>query len=192
MRETNGPISGPACIRCQVEDPGDRTYCRNCGQLQSGELNVVAATMSDRTVATLTDLLLILVTFGIGWLIWTATLSSSQQTPGKRLVGIAVRRKSGQPASPILFVLRDLVLKPGMIALVFTGYGIFLAIAIVNFLWPLLDRSGQSLIDRLSGTIIVRLDERWRGKKAPVPYGSHLGQPVIRSHNRRDRDEPPR
>ena len=70
------------------------------------------ATPQARLGAYLVDLGLLLVTFVIGWLIWSFFTWQTGQTPAKRLMRqVVIDARTGQPFTWVQMLLREFVLK---------------------------------------------------------------------------------
>ena len=70
------------------------------------------ATPQARLGAYLVDLGLLLVTFVIGWLIWSLFTWQTGQTPAKRLMRqVVIDARTGRPFTWVQMLLRELVLK---------------------------------------------------------------------------------
>ena len=103
-----------------------------------------------RLLSYLLDVVLVTVTFGIGWLVWALLTASNGQTPGKKLLGQRViYTATGVPAGIArMFFLRGLV--AGLVA----AFVIPLTIGLL-LLMPLFDTRNRNLWDRLSGCHVV-------------------------------------
>jgi uncharacterized RDD family membrane protein YckC len=98
------------------------------------------------------------VTLGIGWLIWAATIAGTGQTPAKRLLHLrVVRADSLQPAGfARMFWLR------GVLAGIIANIAITVTIGIL-LLMPFWDRRRQNLWDKISNTYVVNdPNDAWR------------------------------
>jgi uncharacterized RDD family membrane protein YckC len=74
-----------------------------------GEL--VIAGRRRRLVAALVDHILVVVTLGVGWLIWFAFAAWRGRSPGKQLLGLYVLRSDGTPAGGAPMWLREIGVK---------------------------------------------------------------------------------
>ena len=111
-------------------------------------VGVKLAGFGQRLGALLLDMVLCLVTLGVGWLIWQLIVLSYGQTPGKQLVGIRASKDSGEPAGWGRTFLREFVAK--LITSLLVGW--FFSI---HMLWALWDKDRQALYDKLAGTVVV-------------------------------------
>ena len=86
--------------------------------------------------------------------VWFAIRLSSGQTPGKHVAGIRVVQAHGEPSGWGCTFVREVILK-GMIVHVLTiiTAGLFY---VVNYLWPLWDKSSQTLHDKMATTLVVQ------------------------------------
>lgn len=96
------------------------------------------------------DAVLVMVTLGIGWLIWASTTAGSGQTPGKRLLKLRVI--SASTLRPVgmgtMFWMRGLV--AGFIA----QFAVLFTLGIILFM-PFWDRRNQNIWDKISSTYVV-------------------------------------
>ena len=109
-----------------------------------------------RLGAWLLDVLLLIVTLFIGWLIWSLIVWARGQSPGKQLLGMRVIREDTHAiASWGRMALRELVCKTiiGFVA------GATL-IGFVLYLWLLWDKENQELWDKMATTIVVNDPQR--------------------------------
>src|SRR5690606_20782465 len=105
-----------------------------------------------RVGAWLLEGLLVIVTLGIGWVIWAATTAGTGQTPAKRLLGQQV-------------VATDTLRPVGMGRMFWMRYfiaGIVVSIAFpltlgILVFMPLWDSKNQNLWDKVSATYVVRV-----------------------------------
>lgn len=112
----------------------------------------------------LLDSLLIIVTVGIGWLIWGAIVAGDGQTPAKKLLGLRViRTDSGRPASwPWMVFMRGFV--AGLVAY----FAIPLTLGVLLFM-PFWDRRNQNIWDKVSGCVVIHdPDGRLRDGVSPA------------------------
>lgn len=75
---------------------------------------------------------------------WYFLTQQDGQTPGKRIMGIRVVRKDGQPIDAATVVVR------------YIGYYVNSFILMIGWLWALWDGDRQGIHDKLAGTIVVR------------------------------------
>jgi uncharacterized RDD family membrane protein YckC len=111
---------------------------------------VRAASPWARLGSYLLESILVVVTLGIGWLIWAATIAGSGQTPAKKLLGLRViNADSMRPAS---FAKMSWV--RGLVAGLVAGIAIPLTIGVLLFM-PFWDTRRQNLWDKVSNTFVV-------------------------------------
>ena len=96
------------------------------------------------------EYLLIIVTLGIGWLIWAATIGGTGQTPAKRLLNLRVI--SCDKLVPIglgrMFWMR------GVVAGWAAAIAIPLTLTVLAFM-PFWDKRNQNIWDKVSSTYVV-------------------------------------
>jgi uncharacterized RDD family membrane protein YckC len=100
------------------------------------------------------DVLLVIVTLVIGWLIWSLIVWSKSQTPGKQLLKMkTVTINTGERASYGTMALRECVGK-WLIWYMLIGAVCGIATFVLSFmlLW---DRDRQELWDKIASTIVV-------------------------------------
>ncbi len=109
-----------------------------------------------RLGAALLDALLIMVTFGLGWLIWSLVVWSNGQSPGKQLLGhVVAEADTGRPFGWGRMCVRDLLIRGLLFAILNTvTFGIF---AIVNACMVFGD-GHRTLHDRMAGSIVRYAD----------------------------------
>jgi uncharacterized RDD family membrane protein YckC len=109
---------------------------------------VQLSTKGKRFGAFLLDLLLAIVTLGIGWLIWDIILWGRGQSPAKQILHMRVLDlKTGRGASWGPMLLRELVGKWLL--------GCIPLYTIVSAIVLLVDERSQALWDKIAGTVVV-------------------------------------
>lgn len=107
---------------------------------------VAITSKSGRLLCALLEVVLALVTLGIGYVIWSFFTYRTGQTPGKKLMGIRVVSLNDGVALPFwMTLLREWIVKG------FIG-GITFGIA---YVWILFDDKNQALYDKVLNTIVV-------------------------------------
>ena len=105
------------------------------------------------------DLVLFIVTLGVGWGVWYLFVASQGQTPAKQILGMRVVDDDGQPAGLIHMVIRREFLFVPLLILGETngllGAGIFLAAWMLSAAWCIWDGDHQTLWDKLVGTRVI-------------------------------------
>lgn len=108
-----------------------------------------------RLGASLLNTLLVIVTLGIGYLVWTLVLWNQGTNPGKKICGlVVVKADTGRPATFGEMLVRSFVfggLVIGLVGSVTLGIG-YLVDAFMIFG----DRR-QRLTDRMAGTLVVNV-----------------------------------
>jgi uncharacterized RDD family membrane protein YckC len=105
-----------------------------------------------RIGAALLDVLLITVTLGIGWFIWTMITWSDGQTPAKKLLGhVVADANTGQPLDWGRMALRDFCIK-GLLALVLNAVSCSLYFWVDSFM-VFGDRQ-RTLHDRMANSVV--------------------------------------
>lgn len=111
----------------------------------------IPCTNGQRLGAALLDGLLIVVTLGIGWLIWAVVLLSQATSPAKKMLGLRiVDIKTGVPATMQQMLLREVLGKYvlGSIAGGITG--------LVSVVLILVTPSRQGVWDYIARTTVVK------------------------------------
>lgn len=112
--------------------------------------NVAPCSHGQRLGALALDFLLIVVTCGIGWLIWDIVLWSQATSPAKKMLGLRiVDLGTGAPATMQQMLLRELV---GKIVLGSVTSGLT---SLVSAVLVLVTPSRQGVWDYLSKTTVV-------------------------------------
>ena len=110
------------------------------------------------------DLVLFVVTLGIGWLIWLLVVGRRGQSPGKQLLNLRVVREDGSAAGLGWMLLREIVLKiilfpvlSSLETLVVPNLGGLIALALFALaaLWCVWDKNRQCLWDKVLRTGVV-------------------------------------
>lgn len=108
-----------------------------------------------RFVAYLLNLLLMVVTLGIGWLIWAMiTWSSDSANPGQKLMGLSVVKKD----TGVRLTWGELFVRNFLLAGVVLGFlsAITLTIAAWVNLFKIFGSEKQNLVDSMAGSVVVR------------------------------------
>lgn len=108
------------------------------------------ASIGKRIGAWLLDSVIMFVTLGIGWLVWAAMLADGGQTPGKKLLNLRVRRlDNGVPAS-----FANMLFMRGLLGGVAASIAYSISFGVL-MLMPLWDKRNQTVVDKVSGTVVV-------------------------------------
>jgi uncharacterized RDD family membrane protein YckC len=115
---------------------------------------VAVSSVGKRFGAYLLEILLVIVTLIIGWLIWSLVVWGKSTSPGKQLLKMKVVKKdSGLRASWGTMALRELVGKWLIVSIVIGSIcGIAALVLDFMLLW---DKDRQQLWDKIAGTIVV-------------------------------------
>ena len=124
------------------------------------------ASRSERFAGLVLEFLLVFVTLGIGWLIWSLIVWKDGLTPAKQILKMRVMRlEAREPASWGWMALRQagigigLGIADGILAAVVGGEGLlllgFLVVTVVTIFTSDLN---QTLSDRIVGTVVVKED----------------------------------
>jgi hypothetical protein len=109
-------------------------------------------TPGERLSALLLDLLLIVITLGAGWLVWSLVVWSSGRTPGRQLLGhVVADATTGEPLGWGRMALRQVVVC-GLLGAVLGGLtmGVYLVVdAAMTF-----SAGHRTLHDRLASSIV--------------------------------------
>jgi uncharacterized RDD family membrane protein YckC len=118
---------------------------------------VVVASRLSRLWGWVVNALIMILTLGIGWVIWWFIVAPRGQNPGKALVGTRVIRTDGRAARTGWMFVRGLL-----------GAILGLIPFFLDELWLLWDRDTQTLHDKLADTVVVRA----QGSEHVVEQGS--------------------
>jgi uncharacterized RDD family membrane protein YckC len=165
------------CVRCG-EPTTISSVCRRCGQVAGFAEGVAVSSLLQRARAALLEIGLIVLTGGVGWLVWSVITYRDGQSPGKRLLGMrVVDLRTGLTASGGRMLIRE---SSKVVALAF-GYPP--AITPLPALWILISPSRQEAWDVPLGTLVVNDRIGLCGRAAPRAPGrrSHDGQSATRS-----------
>ena len=157
------------CINCGKENVDTASFCGSCGgqissqATQSSEMSALGeaelASVGRRLGALALDVLIMVITIGVVWLIWSLIVWGRGQTPGKQLVGIYAARINApeQPLSWGNTALREFVFKELLFGILLTIVSGGLAWLLDN-LWALWDGSGhsQTLHDKMMKGSVYR------------------------------------
>jgi hypothetical protein len=124
--------------------------------IEEPDLSRMLASRGQRFGALLLDLLLVVVTLVIGWLIWSLIVYARGQSPAKQVLKMRViRLESHRAADWGWMALRDLVLKA---AVIFFLAGVFLLgiiWVIVNGIVLLNNDLNQTVWDKMLKTVVI-------------------------------------
>jgi len=121
---------------------------------------VSAANPWIRLGAYFVEVILMVVTLFIGWLIWAAMTAGSGQTPAKRLLKLRVIDASSY--RPVGF--GKMFWMRGLVAGIVAGFAIPLTLGILLFM-PFWDKRKQNIWDKVSSTYVVNdPNDAWNTK----------------------------
>lgn len=130
-------------------------------------LEVPLATLGQRFGAYCVDVLLMLVTLVVGWLVWSCFTFSKGQSPAKAILGHrVVRQDTGEAAPWGDMFLRNVILQFGMFLLSVPLLGVPL---IVGGAMVFAGDLRQTAWDRMAGTRVV-VDPQGLTLPRPTPY----------------------
>ncbi len=115
------------------------------------------ASRLSRLGSAIVNALLLILTLGIGWIIWWFIVAPKGQNPGKAVVGLRVIRADGRAADTGWMFVRGLL---GIVCSIVPLY--------LDNLWLLWDKDVQTLHDKLANTVVVRA----QGSEHVIEQGS--------------------
>lgn len=141
------------CRRCGREW-GTGIYFQFCGQVEGLPSGVLLAHARRRLAGYLLDVVLMVVTLIIGWLIWSLIVWSRGTTPGKQLLGLrCVDLSDSERANWWCMALREVVGKYILMNLIgLVTFGIGPLVLYFQLLWT---KNRQELWDFAADTIVV-------------------------------------
>jgi uncharacterized RDD family membrane protein YckC len=160
------------CVSCGTALGPDDRFCSACGtraavvvpqpmfvvptrfieSLYPPDL-LVTAGPGRRLVGYIIDVLLSLLTLGIGWLIWFIIVAPNGQTPAKQLLRMYIMRADGTRAGGVYTWVRQLLVR-GLLGFLLSlvTLGVYELLA---SLWCVWDRDHQCLWDKIAGTYVA-------------------------------------
>jgi hypothetical protein len=133
---------------------GNGIACQFCNQVEGLPTGVRLSSPARRLGGYLLEAVLVAVTLGIGWFVWSLVVWGRGQTPAKQVLRMrTVTLEAGTSASWGRMFLREFIAKP-LIAAVS-----WLTLGIANF-WLVWDKQNQELWDKVVGTIVVTDQDR--------------------------------
>jgi uncharacterized RDD family membrane protein YckC len=161
MSASVDPYPPHTCVSCHRPFSAS-LFCPYCGTfIWDREGTVVVASRLERLASWFVSGLLLVLTLGIGWIIWWFIVAPRGQNPGKAVVGLRVVKSDGHSVGTGYMLLR------GLVGIVFSNIPFFL-----DDLWILWDKDSQTLHDKVVDTVVVKA----RGSEKIVAQGS-LGPP---------------
>lgn len=111
---------------------------------------VAPVSVGTRVGASLLDVLLMIVTLGIGWLVWAVVLLKQSTSPAKKMMGLVVADvNTGAPATMTQMVLREIVGKWVLGSV--TG-----VVSLASFVMLFVTPNRQAVWDYIGTTTVVR------------------------------------
>ena len=143
----------PTCPYCRgPRGPG--LFCTTCNRFNRYPNSpIVAASRLRRFGGYVLELILLLVTLVIGWLIWLALVAPRAQTPAKSLLDMYIVGEDGAPASTGKVWVREILVKRILLDITASIFGGLVHLA--NALWIFIDRDRQTIHDKIVETVIV-------------------------------------
>jgi uncharacterized RDD family membrane protein YckC len=135
----------PACGR----EWGAGVACQFCDQVEGLPTGVHLSSPAKRLGEHLLEGLLMFVTLGLGWLVWSLIVYGRGQTPAKQVLHMrTVSLRTGTKASWGRMFVREWIAKPVM--------GILAAFTLgIAYFWLVWDGRNQELWDKMVGTVVV-------------------------------------
>lgn len=158
------PPSFGVCEHCGL---GGAAYpfCQRCAALRGQtDSSIVRATRLRRLSGAILELILVVVTLLVGWLIWLAFTARNSQTPAKQLLGMYILTEDGVPASAGRVWLREIVIEGVLFGIV--GSFFFGLTSLLDALWILWDPNHQTLHDKIAATLVVHAREPYTAPPA--------------------------
>jgi uncharacterized RDD family membrane protein YckC len=142
------------CPSCGLDWGTEKLACQNCGQVEDLPVGVRLSSPAKRFAGHMLELGLIIVTAGVGWIVWSFVVYARAQTPAKQLLNMRVMRvDTRERAGWLRMFAREWLAKP---ALGILG-GLTAGIA---YFWMVWDKRNQELWDKVVDTIVVDDPER--------------------------------
>jgi uncharacterized RDD family membrane protein YckC len=152
-----GP-GGRPCRTCG-RDWGSGVSCQFCDQVEGFPAGVRLATVGRRFGGYLLEIVLLLVTLVVGWLVWSLVVWGRGQTPAKQLLGMrCVNLASSRRASWGRMFVREFIGK-GIVMTVISLVTLGLGPLILNFMLMWTKRR-QELWDKVADTVVLHDPER--------------------------------
>lgn len=134
------------------------------------------SSLSQRAGALLFDYLLVVLTIGIGWLVWATFTLDQGQTPAKQLLKMRVIRQDKEQAARLGWMaLRELLLKMLLPLLFLFHWQLFLLVLATwlaaNLAYVLGKGNNQTMWDKALKTLVIS-DHESRFKRSRPPRRS--------------------
>jgi len=144
------PTPPQRCPSCGGDWGPEPWVCQLCGQVNGLATGLRLSSAGKRFGGVLLDVVLSVLTLGIGWLIWAFAIFGRGQTPAKQILGMRVVRVPQQQAASwgVMFV-REIVAKT------LIGFLVPALVGIVLLFWLLWDKRRQQLWDKVVDTVVI-------------------------------------
>ncbi len=124
------------------------------------DIKTMLASRGERAAGLALDLVLVFVTFGIGWMVWSLIVWKDGLTPGKQILKMRViRLKAREQASWGWMALRQagIGIGLGIADAIAGGFGlILLGFLVTTVVMILTSDLNQTLSDRIVGTVVIK------------------------------------
>ena len=130
--------------------------------------SVVVSSVGRRLGGYLLDLLLVVVTLVVGWIIWSLVVWGRSTSPGKQLLGMkCIKKDTGLRANYGSMVLREFVGKYLLVTVLLGSICFGIGALVLNFMlvW---DKDRQELWDKMANTIVVDDPNNVFSKESPT------------------------
>ena len=155
------------CPQCNRRYAGEGLFCRWCDQLITGPSGIKAAGLGRRVAAYILDILLILPTLILGYIIWWLFALRRGQTPGKQLLKIRVIRTDGRASDWGWTFVREALIKFGLFELAIDSVSFGIG-SLLDKVWAFWDKDRQALHDKIVKTVFVD-DREFRSRSTETP-----------------------
>lgn len=164
------------CPGCGREPIEGEVFCPQCGRrLRGGEAperqvisypmdQLVLAGPGRRLAGFLLEMVLIVLTLGAGWVIWSALVYGRGQTPAKQILGMYVMREDGTRSGGWYTCMREWLIKGAtgfLLGGLTFGIGQFVGAA-----WCIWDDKRQTVWDKVGATYVAWSPNGFRPKTA--------------------------
>ncbi|MCY4615986.1 MAG: RDD family protein [Chloroflexi bacterium] len=118
------------------------------------------ATQGRRLAGYIVDSIIVVLTFGVGWLVWLLLVAPRGQSPGKQLLGMYIMRADGTRAGGGYTWVRELIIKTLLFGAIFAILGAFTGglgqlLWVIPAVWCVWDAERQCLWDKVASTYVA-------------------------------------
>ena len=122
------------------------------------------ATQGRRLAGYIVDSIIVVLTFGVGWLVWLLLVAPRGQSPGKQLLGMYIIRADGSRAGGGYTWVRELIIKTLLFGAIFAILGAFTGglgqlLWVIPAVWCVWDAERQCLWDKVASTYVAHSPE---------------------------------